>query len=190
MMVSNTEGRHFKGFFIFDDELVPFEFVDLKFDPQFGVVEGESVCGSSVSGVVNKRGKFSFKLMDSSCNERYCWGRMSKDRKKIEGCWGWEQEETEDQFKMSLVEDDDEYYDEETNEHNPDDYAQSEEYASEEVEPEEAKTQHVIVKQPTRKIGRPKGVKAVQQQLGDQYKKLNTFSKQAKGENIMLDGAL
>jgi hypothetical protein len=42
---AEQEGKHWKGWFIFDDETVETDFPDLKFDPDFGVVEGTSQSG-------------------------------------------------------------------------------------------------------------------------------------------------
>ena len=95
------------------------EFMDLKFDPSQGIIYGESTCGQQVSGSVKKNGKFGFRMRDEDFNVRYCWGRISKNRKQIIGTWGWENGEAEDQFKLNVVEEPESEYDEEAEEFEP-----------------------------------------------------------------------
>jgi len=40
--------------------------------------------------------------MDDDQNIRYLWGNQSRDGKKIQGIWGWENGEPEDNFKLTL----------------------------------------------------------------------------------------
>jgi hypothetical protein len=91
-----AQGQHFKGFFIFDDEMTPMEFMNLQIDPDHGVVNGTSNCGYVATGIIWKKGHFQFKLADPDFNERFCWGKLSQDRKNVRGAWGWENKEAED----------------------------------------------------------------------------------------------
>ena len=52
MMMKDTEGKHYHGFFILDGEETFMEFLNLNFDPRHGVISGESTCGYTVSGTV------------------------------------------------------------------------------------------------------------------------------------------
>jgi len=61
-----------------------------------------------LSGTIKKKDlKVSFEYendMDEDATSRFIWGKMSGDGKKIVGCWGWEPNETEDTFRLVLVE--------------------------------------------------------------------------------------
>jgi len=41
-------------------------------------------------------------LTDPDFNQRHCWGKISNNCHKIQGQWGWEEGEKEDDFAFTL----------------------------------------------------------------------------------------
>lgn len=153
------DGQHWKGYIIRDDELVVLDFPEFKCDPGFGIINGRSTDGQVANGVIKRNGEFQFTMQDEDYNVIYCWGKMSHDHSNIQGTYGIENFEADDQFKLSLIVSEDEIgKDEEYNSEEyesieaEDDYEQEEEEEPEvpEEDPEEVKPEPVK-KQKTKK---------------------------------------
>lgn len=54
---------------------------------------------------MQKSGQFRLKcwLDDNTSASRFCWGKISPDRKKIRGVWGWDLDTPEDSLYLNLA---------------------------------------------------------------------------------------